>query len=232
LGPLAAPDDLPGTGDPRLLLPPAPRAGNAHLRSADALCEPGGDAYGSASVDTNGNIRFNGMLGDGTKVTQSAIVSKQAQWAVYIPLYSGQGSQLGWLTFTNQSVCDLEGLLNCVKSAHAATNLCPAGFTNQTDAVGSRYGFTNGVRALNLTNGVLSLEGGNLPGSLTNAFTLGTNNVAVGTNGLTLTITNATGLFQGRLTNPATGKIIKLNGVALQKSTAGYGTFLGTNQSG
>jgi len=213
----------------------APQAGKYTLvlpGSADAQSEPGGHGYGSASVDTSGNITFNGRLGDGTKAAQSAIVSKEGQWALYVPLYSGQGSLLGWLTFTNQADRDLGGLLNWIKPARAATNLYPAGFTNQTDAFGSRYVFTNGVRALNLTNGVLILENGNLPASLTNEFTLRTNNAAAGTCGLTLTITNATGLFQGSLTNPATGKIIKVSGAVLQKANAGYGTFLGTNQSG
>jgi hypothetical protein len=199
---------------------PAPQAGKYTLAlpgSANAQDEPGGDGYGSASVDTNGNVTFMGMLGDGTKVTGSAIVSKEGQWAVYIPLYSGQGSLLGWLTFTNQADGDLEGLMNWIKPAHTGSNPYPAGFTNQTDTVGSHYGFTNGVRALVLTNGVLILEGGN---------------TASGPNGLSLTITNATGLFQGSLTNSLTGKIIKINGAVLQKLNAGYGTFLGTNQSG
>ena len=97
---------------------------------------------------------------------------------------------------------------------------------------GSRYVFTNGLRVLSVTNGLLTFENGNLPQVLTNEFTLRTNNSAIGPNGLSLTITNTTGLFQGSVTNPATGKVIKVGGAVLQQHHAGYGTFLGTNRTG
>ena len=111
---------------------PASQAGKYTLvlpGSPNADIEPGGDGYGSASVDPSGNITFSGTLGDGTKVSQVATVSKEAQWGLYIPLYSGQGSVLGWLTFTNQADSDLEGLVNWIKPAHSVTNVYPAGFT-------------------------------------------------------------------------------------------------------
>ncbi len=214
---------------------PAPQIGKYTLvlpGSTNANVEPAGNGYGTVSVDTNGNVTFNGTLGEGTKVTQSAIVSKNAQWGVYIPLYSGQGSLIGWLTFTNEPDSDLNGVLNWIKPAHSATNIYPNGFTNQTEAIGSHYMFASGSRALDLTNGLLILEYGNLAGSVANEFTLGTNNVGTGTNGLSLTISNSTGLFQGSVTNPATGKVIKYNGVILQKLDSGYGAFQGTNQTG
>ena len=53
-----------------------------------------------------------------------------------------------------------------------------------------------------------------------------------GTNLSRLTITNTTGLFGGTLTNRATNKAISISGAVLQKLNAGYGYFLGTNQSG
>jgi hypothetical protein len=76
------------------------------------------------------------------------------------------------------------------------------------------------------------LDNGDLAQDLTNTFVLGANNVLSGTNLSRLTITNTTGLFGGSLTNPTTHKAISISGAVLQKVNAGYGNFLGTNQSG
>jgi hypothetical protein len=214
---------------------PAPQMGNYTLvlpGSINAAEEPGGNGFGSVNVDANGNVTFGGTLGDGTKVTQSSIVSKEGQWPLYIALYSGKGSLLGWLTFTNEVDRDIEGLLSWIKPGGTTSSLYPAGFTNDLEAVGSVYASTNGLRVLNLTNGVLILDNWNLAHSLTNSFVLGTNNALSGTNLSRLTITNTTGLFSGSLTNPTTGKAISISGAVLQKLNAGYGYFLGTNQSG
>ena len=123
--------------------------------------------------------------------------------------------------------------MNWFRLPQTSTKLYPAGFSfnHWLDAAGSVYTFSNGVPLLNWTNGVLELEGGNLSQNLTNEAVLATNKLT-GPNSLKLTITNASGLFQGSLVNPATGKAISLNGVVLQKLNEGYGNFLGTNQSG
>ena len=214
---------------------PAPQAGKYTLvmpGRANSAEEPGGVGFGSVNVATNGSVTFVGTLGDGTKVTQSSIVSKQGQWPLYTALYSGKGSLLGWLTFTNDADRDIDGGLNWIKPAGTTAGLYRAGFTNELEAVGSGYVSTNGWRTLNLTNGVLILEGGNLAQALTNSFVLATNNALSGTNLSRLAITNTTGLFSGTLTNPATGKAISISGAVMQKLNAGYGCFLGTNQSG
>lgn len=39
-----------------------------------------GDGFGAVTVDVSGDVTFTGTLGDGTKVTQSAIESEQGQW--------------------------------------------------------------------------------------------------------------------------------------------------------
>jgi uncharacterized repeat protein (TIGR02543 family) len=214
---------------------PAPQVGKYTLvmpGNTDAAEEPGGNGFGSVNVDMSGNVTFLGMLGDGTKVTQTTIVSKQGQWPLYLVLYSGKGSMLGWLDCTNEADRDIDGLLSWTKPAGTTTSLYPAGFTNEVEAMGSVYVFTNGLRVLDITNGLLILDNGNLSQALTNGFVLGTNNALSGTNLSHLTITNTTGLFGGTLTNPTTHKAISIGGAVLQKVNAGYGNFLGTNQSG
>ena len=215
---------------------PAPQSGRKYTLvipgSEESSQEPGGYGFGTVGVDTSGTVSFSGSLGDGAKVTQSAIVSRQGYWPMYVPLYSGNGSIWGWLTFTNDPESDLSGSVNWIKLALSSAKLYPAGFTNWFDAVGSVYGFTNGVRVLSLTNGVATFEGGNLSQSITNQFWLGTNNLVTGSNKLSLKITTTSGLFQGGFINPATGKSNSFSGALLQKQNAGYGYFLGTNQTG
>jgi len=218
---------------------PAPQAGKYTLiipGSADSTNQPGGNGFGAVSVSTNGTLTFAGRLGDGTNATQGTFVSKQGRWPFYVSLYGDQGSIFGWLVFTNDTDRDIDGVLNWTKPPQPGAALYPAGFTlagtNAPEVAGSRFAVTNGLRVLALTNGVLILDNGNLAQSFTNGFTLGTNNLASGTNLLKLTITNSSGLFSGSVTNPAAGRLLKFGGAVLQKQNAGYGQFPGTNQTG
>ncbi len=215
----------------------APQAGSYTLvlpGSDDAATQPGGDSYGTLTVSTIGGIKFAGVLGDGTKVSQSTIVSRAGQWPLYASLYSGNGSVLGWITFTNQLTDDLNGLVSWIKLAQLSAKLYPGGFTNETEAIGSMYRFTNGVRVLNLSTGIVWLAQGNLGESFTNQVALGLDNKVtnLSSNNLSLSLTTKSGLFKGSATAPGAAKAIPFSGVVLQKQNAGFGYFLGTNQSG
>ncbi|HWI56389.1 MAG TPA: hypothetical protein VNZ22_04135, partial [Bacillota bacterium] len=166
---------------------------------------------------------------------QTTFLSKQGQWPLYQSLYAGKGHLMGWLTVnTNEPESDLSGLLSWIKLPQPLAKLYPAGFEfpNGIEAVGSLFSFTNGVPALNWTRGELFLEGGNLTQSLTNSVQIDPNLKVSSTNKVSLTITNSSGWFQGRVVDPATGKPIVVNGTLLQKQNTGYGYFLGTNSSG
>ena len=86
----------------------------------------------------------------------------------------------------------------------------------------------------------MTLDGGNLPFTITNQITLTSNNVITltwrrleNTNKLLLTINKTSGAISGSFANPANPKqTIKVNGVLLQNQTNAAGYFLGTNQSG
>jgi hypothetical protein len=146
----------------------------------------------------------------------------QGQWPFYISLDSGNGMLLGWLAITNEPDQDIAGVLNWFK---------PGGFTNEIQAVGSKYSFDKGERVLNLTNGYVLMDGGGLAQNISNQFTLEPNNNVKGSNKLTLTITPSSGLFQGAATN-ALGKTISLSGAVLQKRNSGFGQFLNHGQIG
>ena len=161
-------------------------------------------------------------------------VSALAQWPLYAPLNSGKGLVIGWLTLSNQPDTDVSGLVSWIKAPDTKAKLYPAGFTftNGVEVVGSRYAPSGGASALNLTSGAaLILDGGGLPETETNLLTAGSGNKLTGANKSSLTISTTTGLFRGNV-SPDGSKPFPVSGALFQKQNAGYGYFLGTNQSG
>jgi len=195
--------------------------------------KPGGDGFGTVTVDSLGRVSFAGTLGDGTKLAQKTILTPGGQWPFYVPLYTGKGSILGWLAFSNQADSDITGPVSWFKLPQPG-RFYAAGFTNQMTATGSTFRFTSGVPVLDFVNGQVWLANGNLASSFTNQITLNSANKVtnLSSNALTLTIATTSGLFKGSVVNPATGKPIVITGVVLQKQNYGGGFFLGTDQVG
>jgi hypothetical protein len=206
---------------------------------AASTASPEGNGYGTATIDRNGLVNFHGFLADGTPAAQRVALSKDGEWPLYVSLYGGQGSLLGWVTVTNQDASDLNGpRVSWTKPALTTGKYYPQGFQVESPLVGSRYvpplGTTN--RVLNITNGIVTFTGGNLSADLANSITLGlgskvTNN-ASNTNKLILNFTLPTGLFSGSVTPANTTRVIPFKGAVLQKANNASGYFLGTNLSG
>src|SRR5207249_6379376 len=90
---------------------PAPYRGSYTLRVPGQDGDPSlpmGDGFGTVRVNSSGLIRLGGTLSDGTKVSQGAPLSRQGLWPLYATLYSGRGSLMSWLAFTNQANSDLK----------------------------------------------------------------------------------------------------------------------------
>jgi hypothetical protein len=217
---------------------PAPQAGKYTLLipgSENASAQPGGNGFGAVTVSDSGNVTFSGILGDGTPVTSTSIVSSEGQWPFYASLYGGKGSILGWLSFTNSGV--ISGQTGWFKLPQAAAKLYPGGFTNSAGVMGSVYQYTNGFPVLGFSEGQLSLTNGNLAQSITNQIGLGpemqaSDQSAGKQSADKLAFNTSSGLFKGSVTNPETGKPIAVNGVVLQNQNFGAGFFLGTTESG
>jgi uncharacterized repeat protein (TIGR03803 family) len=216
----------------------APQVGRFTLiipGSSSSTTEPGGDSYGTITVDKAGKILLAGALADGTKISQAVPLSKDGLWPLYVPLYNGQGVLLSWVSLRDAPAEELSGLVTWIKPPMAAAKYYPAGFTVQTNASGSRYRPSAGsTNVLSLTNAALVLSGGNLAQSITNVIVLGPHNRVTNVSGpkITVTFTSSTGLFRGSVIDPATMKPISFNGVVLQSQDVGRGYFLGPNQSG
>jgi hypothetical protein len=215
---------------------PAPQAGQYTMvlpGASDMTSAPGGHSFGTIKVDKGGKLRMSGSLADGTKISQAVPISKNRDWPLYIPLYGGRGSLLSWIKFEASDAADLHGDIIWSKPALPTAKMYPGGFTLSTTASGSQYTRpAAGNYVLSLSDGQVVLRGGGLDHDIINQIQVDARNrvTNLSDNKLNLTFTPTTGLFKGRVTDPATSKPISFSGVILQKSNAGLGWFMGQNQ--
>lgn len=196
---------------------------------------PQGNGYGTAVISKDGMIRLAGWLADGTQISQAVAISQEGQWPLYVPLYGGEGSILGWISFSQSG--ELEGSITWTRPL-TITNRYPSSFAWATGVNGGRYYAPeagSNVLAAAISSIALSLDGGGLPANITNAFTLTSRNQVKNpslTNELTLSFAPSSGLFSGSQIIPGTQKAVTFKGVVVQGQTNGAGYFLGTAQSG
>jgi len=175
-----------------------------------------GHGFGTVTLNPAGSLRFSGTLADGTKVSQSALVSESDNWPLFVPLYSGRGLLMSWIAFTNAPGGDFGGNLNWIKPPGTKSLLYQNGLAIQCQVLGSYYLLgTNPVPTVTNTDLLLA---GALTGSSTNQI-------------VSLRFSKANGTFTGQLRDTIGGKPADFEGVFLQKFNAGYGFVLGTNLS-
>lgn len=214
-------------------LNPAAQAGKYTLLILGTTNGPAGDGVGTVTVDTTGGITFSGILSDGSKVTQKTTLSKDGYWPLHVNLYKGGGALVGWIKFENESDSDFNGSLVWLKKGGLVTPNHSAGFTNEVEAVGSRYvAPLPGTRALNLTGGVLAFSAGDLGSPFDAVLGLAANNLVTGEPGLVMNLVTPQGLFNGTINNASSGGPLVFQGALLQKANKGGGFFLRNNQSG
>jgi len=214
----------------------APYAGTYTLilpGGSDPVTSPGGDGFGTVRIDTGGWLTFTGVLGDGTKAAQRVPISQGGDWPLYLALYGGKGSMLGWASVTNRDDGDLNAMLSWSKPAGSG-KLYPGGFTNGVMLAGSRYARPDAGRVLNLSNAFVTFIGGDLSAPFTNEVALSEDNkfASLSASRLTLNIALPTGLLSGSAVEPATGRSLSFKGVVLQRRNRASGHFLGPTQSG
>jgi hypothetical protein len=122
---------------------PAPEAGRFHMvisvtgsTGAAAAEMLAGNGHGNLVVEKSGRVHLTGALPDGTKLNQAAALSGDGQWGLYVPLYGGKGSALGWVSFTGVETNALSGQVIWTRPALAGGQ---NGFTIQSTVSASRY---------------------------------------------------------------------------------------------
>jgi uncharacterized delta-60 repeat protein len=214
---------------------PAPQAGRytmtVHARHSGGAprVAPIGFGYGTILVDKTGGVRLQGALADGTKISQAAGLSEDGHWPLYLPLYGGEGSISGWVTFTNNGYADLGGLMTWSKP-QLSRGAFDSGIVVQASVHGSRYHRpAAGQRVLQIVDGQISLVDQNSQGVFAGRFGLRTDNQAVnlGSNQLGLKFNLDNGLFSGWASVESGKAPIAFRGVVEQTQNVGAGYFLG-----
>jgi hypothetical protein len=186
-----------------------------------------GEGYATIIIDFYGKIHASGKLADGTAFSRSVTISPNGLWPLYVPLYANRGCLLSWITFSNHPSTSMSGDLMWFKPANSSGKYYPAGFTNHTAAIGSRFSAPDWVqmyRDISYTNGIVLMTGGDLPG--TNTVDLSV------TNSLRMKWNPLTGKVTGSFLHPITGRKTSLEGAILQNQNVARGFFLSTNESG
>ena len=210
---------------------PAPQSGKYTVALNDDVSEggPKGASFGALTVSPDGAVKLASLFADDGHASFGSRLSARGEWPLYIPLYKGTGSVLGWLTFTNTDSSSVEGWVSWIKTG-AFGKYFPAGFTNAGLLVGSSYAAPTNRAPINVTNAIVTLEGDGLTVS-NNVRLTATNAVTVGqTNYQILTIDPRSGLFKGTIVNGLTK--VAVRGALLQQTTNGVGYFVRTNVNG
>jgi hypothetical protein len=118
---------------------PAPFAGKYNLvlpgpGDGDPT-HPQDDGTGTLTVTADGRVKFKGVLGDGTRVSESATVSQSGDWPFYIPLYKQGGQIMGWLNFDGAG--NVGGPTSWIKLQNDHSKTFPDGFELNPTATGS-----------------------------------------------------------------------------------------------
>ena len=112
---------------------PAPEAGKYAVSFSTAGVDrptPGDTGTGQVAVSAYGRISLAGTLPDRTVIRQTSSISSSGQWPLFVSLYGGRGSLLGWITFSNSLASQFSGPAIWIK---ATSN----GFTNIITALGT-----------------------------------------------------------------------------------------------
>ncbi len=220
--------DLAGFGKTN----PTPLAGNYTMviqGGSTAI----GSGIGTANVDTSGDVNWSFTLQDGTKVSSKTTLSKTGAWPLYATPYKNGGVLIGWMQFLDGTATNGFGG-DCVwAKPQSVSPLFSGGLTNQVTVQGSLYqapplGFHS------FGSSQIVFNGGNLASPITNSVTWGVDNKIVNNsaNKLSLSLTAKTGLFNGTVVDPSSGKSVSFQGVLYEKGNVGLGFFPGGNQSG
>lgn len=192
---------------------------------------PGGDGFATARVDANSNVRCVGTLGDGTKFATSATVSSLGVWPLFVPLYGGEGSASGVLTFDRTPVLtDVSGTVFWTKADRPSDRYYPREFAFSSTVEGAT------VESSNLPAGArVSIGGGGIvtpPAPFDVTFASNGSVEAAGNLRFSLKLAVEKGIFSGSFFDVSAGMKRVFSGAFLRKSQRGGGFFKGDAASG
>ena len=104
----------------------------------DGVSSPGYGTTATLSVKTNGSVTVSGTTSDASALAEVASLSKNGEFPLYIPMYKGAGSMLGWITFVDsQPAYKFNGNVTWTKTNSFGLYYA-GGFTNFVQLIGSQ----------------------------------------------------------------------------------------------
>jgi uncharacterized delta-60 repeat protein len=192
---------------------------------------PSGHGFGAVTLSQNGQISVAGTLADGTRFSQSVLLTRAGRWPLYLPLYQGGGLAVGWLAMTNGYL----GETDWIKPGLAREKYFTNGFSLRVSVWGSLY-----VPPV-ANNGVLSFHQGSLLLKPAGAEEATIQNILL-RNGSWMSFSSyghgfmkfapSSGLFAGSVFEPHSEKMVPVQGVVMQHWNAGCGCFFTPLASG
>ncbi|MCB1231627.1 MAG: choice-of-anchor D domain-containing protein [Verrucomicrobiae bacterium] len=225
----------PWAGRYTLLLPPP---------DTPVANEPEGTGWATVLTATNGLLRANGQLGDGTSFTTSAFVSADGEWFFYQTLYrtNPRGQIGGWMKFREiPGVSDLNGELQWTKTADPRESRYPDGFERLQPVIGSLFEAPGrGERSLDeladqLYNAQVSLIESSLPGGGFDRVVNWLANDRVtyfGPERLFATVNRRTGMLRGLFWDRDQNQRLPFRGAIFQRQGIAGGCFLAPDRAG
>ena len=195
---------------------------------------PLGFGTGRMTVAKAGGVTFALRLANGTRLALASAITAGDRVPVYAAMDTARSSFSAPLAFADKPDSDLDGIA-LWSSARVRAKTYPFDpFAFEPRLLAQRYTSPakdeRALRALDATNGAATLTFDDGTTSLTQAFTLGTDNKPMHgsplLNGFKMTLTPAKGEFTGSLLLPANGKRVPFNGVLLEKSGESVGLLL------
>ncbi len=204
-----------------------------------SLAEPNGSCSARLTVSAAGKVNLSGYSATGTSLSQSRGLSRSGFFPLYVVQNKGRERTLGWLRVVNQSASSVTGDSLVWTKEPGDQKFYPNGFYLSLSAVGSTWPTDTNAK-LNFTDGVASFFGGDLFGT---EYPAGDFVRVKSKDGrsfkasdapekVKISISRKTGILKGSLRHPATGKSLKIRGVALPQQNRARGFFLGREYSG
>jgi len=194
--------------------------------------QPAGTGYGTMSVGKTGAVTISAKLGDGTPVIAKAPLHADGKtWTLYV---AGKTESIAGTLTADEGLTDsdADAPLDWIRYANVRNVYYPAGFTIGVDLLAAKYT----APTLTTTSGTLTLTGGNLPSTINDSLTISSKDAVTvtGTTGTSIRIVAKSGAVSGLFRYPLKKPVERAFGgiIYVKPSPAGYGMFLGTDQSG
>ncbi len=215
---------------------PAPGARNTEGETNSGL--PEGAGFIRMTVKEWGGVRVQGLLGDGSKFSYASSLSG-TDTASVVPLWlSPKDARVsGTIALTGTDTLTATGNLKWFRQPGDGGNRFNDGFFTTVNASGGAYvAPEKNERVLNAADSKanITLQGGDLTGSIVRNFSIDKNNRAQLERGVIskLSLDPVKGLFIGTFEHPFDGDKRTFQGVILSQTSKATGVFTGRTQTG